>query len=146
MKLLLLLAVAVSIAFIGYKLLQRCVTYIIPDKFTGLITLVETPDTGVPLPVGLRGIVITIPNAGKVEVKSIDVLRNWDLVRARFASGQSINVVPYSGGDSEDLSCWMLPVPAGERLYLFVGKHSEARSFIDSHYKEMYRAPPVDLR
>ena len=125
--------------------MTRNVVYVFPDDFRGFVNLVESPD-GIVLGPSLRGLVVEVPTSGRVEVKSIDILEKWRFTRAQYVSGMPLEVFvrrPKYYKDS-DFGYWMMGVPAGERLYGFVGTREEMGAFVRRHGSRIYRATPLD--
>ena len=125
--------------------MARSVNYVFPDDFRGFVNVVESPD-GIELVPSLGGLVIEVPTSGRVDVKSIDLLRNWNIIEAQYVSGKLLKVFvrkPKYFKES-DFGYWLMPVPAGERLYAFVGTREEMEAFAERYESIIYRSPSLD--
>lgn len=145
MRIIGIIIVITAIIFLGREVMTRIVIYVFPDDFCGFLNVVESPD-GVVLVPSLRGLVIEVPTSGRVEVKSIDLLRKWSYTKAKYVSGKSLKVFvrkPKYYKESE-FGYWMMGVPAGERLYAFVGTRKEMETFVARFGSRIYQAPPLD--
>jgi hypothetical protein len=129
----------------GRELMARNVEYVLPDDFRGFVNVLEEAG-GIELKPSLEGLVIEVPQSGRLGVKSIDLLRKWNVVEARYASGKPLKVFVRNAKHYEesDFGFWLMGVPAGERLYAFVGRRDEMEAFVQQHEGKIYRSPPVD--
>lgn len=123
--------------------MARNIAYVLSDDFYGFVNVVET-SSGIELEPSIDGLVINVPPSGRVEVKSIGLLRKWNLIRARYSSGINLPVFIQGVHEENDFGFWVMGVPAGERLYAFVGNREDLRAFVEKNRKTIYRAPPLD--
>lgn len=138
-----LIAIAV-VLLAGREVMARDVVYVIPDGFTGFVNVVESATAEETLSPTLQGLVVKIPASGRLEVRSIEPLRKWSVVTAHFVSGKPLEVFNPSIHKANDFGFWMMGVPAGDRLYAFVGTQEEMRMFVEDHGERIFRAPPLD--
>ena len=139
------IVVIAAVIFLGREVMARIVNYVFPDDFRGFVNVVESPD-GVALVPSLRGLVIKVPASGRVEVKSIDLLRKWSITKAQYVSGKPLKVFVRKPKyyKRSDFGYWMMGVPAGERLYAFVGTRKEMQTFVAQHGSRIFSVPPLD--
>lgn len=144
MKIFWILALVVVLAITGREVMARNVTYVIPDGFRGFVNVVEDPASSSKLSVSLNGVVVDVPESGRVEIQSIELLRKWNVVSAQFESGEELEVRIPNVHDEDGFAFWIMGVPAGERLYAFVGTRGEVREFVEKQENRIYRSPPLD--
>lgn len=109
-------------AFAGFHLLSRKIVYIVPNNYSGIVTIVKD-ERGANLWPSLRGLVIEVPSSGVVRMRSIGLLNRWSITRAYEKSGVELPV-SILGRQASGRRFWLMN-SNGHNLYCFVGSETE---------------------
>lgn len=97
------------------------VRYIIPDGFKGLVYCALDTANGVSVPVTNGEYVVTIPQNGKLAVRSIDFMQGKHVFTGQYASGRELPKTP------EEIGVYFIDVESKPpRILLYIGTQQES--------------------
>lgn len=141
-----LLALALFVGAVIFIVGGRHISFVVPDSFSGLVTIIDTAKNDSSLRVSLWGTEIRVPASGVVEIDSIGRLQKWSYYSARNELGVVIPTHVVGTENHGDRALWILNSPQSRKLYYFVGSFQQMRSYMLDNERKLYGFDPGPLQ